>query len=56
MCGAVRFVARDVQDKAGICHCEICRRWTGSAMLADGGLVPHLERKLAATAAKEGSR
>jgi len=26
------------------------------AMLADGGLVPHLERKLAAAAAKEGSR
>ncbi len=33
MCGAVSFVARDVPDTYGICHCEMCRRWTGSALL-----------------------
>ena len=33
MCGAVRFVARDVAATFGICHCEQCRRWTGSALL-----------------------
>lgn len=33
MCGAVRFSARDVPDTFGACHCEMCRRWTGSALL-----------------------
>ena len=34
MCGAVRFTARDVPANIGACHCEMCRRWTGSALLA----------------------
>lgn len=34
MCGAVSFVAKDVPDTFGACHCEMCRRWTGSAYLA----------------------
>ena len=33
LCGAVRFTARDVRDDFGACHCEMCRRWTGSALL-----------------------
>jgi len=33
MCGAVTFTATDVPSKAGICHCEMCRRWTGSALI-----------------------
>ncbi|MEC3859778.1 GFA family protein [Mesobacterium sp. TK19101] len=33
MCGAVRFTATDVPSKGGICHCEMCRRWTGSALI-----------------------
>jgi len=33
MCGAVRFTARDVPSEYGTCHCEMCRRWTGSALL-----------------------
>ena len=33
MCGAVRFVARDVPSTCSICHCEMCRRWTGSALI-----------------------
>lgn len=34
MCGAVRFRATGVPDAFGACHCEMCRRWTGSALLA----------------------
>jgi len=38
MCGAVRFMARDVPETFGACHCQMCRRWTGSALL--GVTVP----------------
>ena len=38
MCGAVRFVAEGVPEEYGACHCEMCRRWTGSALL--GVTVP----------------
>ncbi|MBZ0130388.1 MAG: GFA family protein [Rhodobacteraceae bacterium] len=34
MCGAVRFTARNVPSEYGACHCEQCRRWAGSALLA----------------------
>ena len=33
LCGAVRFVARDVPGTFGVCHCPMCRRWTGSALV-----------------------
>lgn len=33
MCGAVRFTATGVPAKSGACHCEMCRRWTGSALV-----------------------
>lgn len=33
MCGAVRFKAQNVPAKASLCHCEMCRRWTGSALV-----------------------
>lgn len=33
MCGAVRFTATGVPDRFGACHCDMCRRWTGSALL-----------------------
>jgi len=38
MCGAVRFSAENVPENSGACHCEMCRRWTGSALL--GVTVP----------------
>ncbi len=34
LCGAVRFTATGVPDTIGACHCEMCRRWTGSALMA----------------------
>lgn len=38
LCGAVIFTANDVPSTAGICHCPMCRRWTGSALI--GVTVP----------------
>ncbi|AZQ69364.1 GFA family protein [Silicimonas algicola] len=38
LCGAVRFEATEVPETFGACHCEMCRRWTGSALL--GVTVP----------------
>jgi hypothetical protein len=34
MCGAVRFEAEPSEAHGHACHCEMCRRWTGSAFLA----------------------
>jgi hypothetical protein len=34
MCGAVKFTVRDVQTEFGGCHCKMCQRWAGSALLA----------------------
>ena len=43
LCGQVRFAARLATTEFGACHCEMCRRWTGSALLAitvaDGDLT-----------------
>lgn len=33
LCGAVRFSARLPGLTFGACHCAMCRRWTGSALL-----------------------
>lgn len=33
MCSAVRFKATGVPKAMGACHCEMCRRWSGSAFL-----------------------
>ena len=33
LCGAVRFTAKDLRRDYGACHCEMCRRWTGSVFL-----------------------
>lgn len=38
MCGAIRFRIADAPTRYGVCNCETCRRWTGSALL--GMTVP----------------
>ena len=34
LCGAVQVSIRNLKGTMGACHCENCRRWTGSALLA----------------------
>src|SRR5690554_929019 len=34
MCGAVSFEAEPTEMEAHACHCEMCRRWTGSALIS----------------------
>ena len=34
LCGAVSFEAEPPKPAMHACHCEMCRRWTGSALLA----------------------
>lgn len=34
LCGAVSFVARDVNRHHHACHCGMCRRWTGGPAFA----------------------
>ena len=34
LCGAVRFEAEGVEEGFGICHCGMCRRWTGGVYAA----------------------
>jgi hypothetical protein len=38
LCGAVRFKATLTGTNFGVCHCPMCRKWTGSALL--GMTVP----------------
>jgi hypothetical protein len=33
-CGAVRYVAADLEDHMHACHCSICRRISGSATMS----------------------
>ena len=33
LCGAVSFRAQDVDGGAISCHCDQCRRWTGTSMM-----------------------
>ena len=36
LCGAVTFQAENVITDVHSCHCSMCRRWTGSPMMAVG--------------------
>jgi len=36
LCGAVRFAAVPVKTEMGVCHCSMCRRWTGGVFMAVG--------------------
>lgn len=37
MCGAVTVSATALGDTMNACHCDMCRRWTGSAFVAVHG-------------------
>jgi hypothetical protein len=36
LCGAVKFTATPEKMEMGICHCGMCRRWTGAAFMGVG--------------------
>ncbi|MFN4171778.1 MAG: GFA family protein [Pseudorhodobacter sp.] len=36
MCGAVRITVKDRPHELGVCHCGMCRRWSGSAFVGFG--------------------
>ena len=33
LCGAVRFVATPINRNVGVCHCNMCRRWSAGPLL-----------------------
>lgn len=33
LCGSVSFSIRDLNPNFGTCHCKMCQRWAGSALL-----------------------
>ena len=33
MCGAVTVTATPAHDTLGVCHCDMCRRWTSAGLL-----------------------
>ena len=34
LCGAVTFTATPAQMTMGVCHCSMCRRWSGGTFMA----------------------
>ncbi len=34
LCGKVRFTAVPNADEMGVCHCAMCRKWTGGTYMA----------------------
>jgi hypothetical protein len=34
LCGAVRFTAVPLKPEMGVCHCAMCRRWSGGVFMA----------------------
>ena len=34
LCGAVHITASAMSTKVGVCHCGMCRRWTGGPLFA----------------------
>lgn len=34
LCGSVKFTAVPAEQKMGICHCGMCRRWTGGTFMS----------------------
>lgn len=43
LCGAVRFRTGLTSLDCGACHCEMCRRWTGSALVSTSVSSDHVE-------------
>ncbi len=33
LCGAISFTAQNMKNRIGACHCNMCRKWGGSAFM-----------------------
>lgn len=45
LCGACEVIIRPAEDKMHACHCDMCRAWTGSSLIAVKVLPGDLEAK-----------
>ncbi len=43
LCGAVKVTLTDPHDQVEICHCDMCRRWTGAFYVAMTGANEQVE-------------
>lgn len=34
LCGAVSYTLSETPENCGVCHCSMCRKWTGGAFVA----------------------
>ena len=34
LCGAVSYIVNAEKPEVGVCHCEMCRRWTGGVFVS----------------------
>ena len=34
LCGKVKFTATNMNNSVGVCHCTMCRRWSGGPLMA----------------------
>jgi len=34
LCGAVKITAKSISSDVGVCHCGMCRKWTGGPLMA----------------------
>lgn len=34
LCGAIRFIAKNMSNEVGACHCSSCRKWGGGPLMA----------------------
>lgn len=34
LCGAVRFFVPEMKNEVGVCHCDMCRKWTGGPLMS----------------------
>ena len=45
LCGACEVIIRPAEGKMHACHCDMCRAWTGSSLMAVKVLPGDLEAK-----------
>lgn len=47
LCGAITYTAENIETDIHVCHCSMCRRWTGGpAFAASAGKVDFVNEQL----------